>query len=96
MKNYSTEVPHYLKYVIQVARNRAWNSFKEENKSCTPQIVIDSVEEKEDSYKPVLTDCQGRLIGPYEVAYYRPFFDLQYEYKGWTRSSYYRNTFSPC
>jgi len=43
----------------------------------------------------VYTDCQGNIIGPYERAYYRPYFDLQWEYSLWTDSSLYHREFIP-
>ena len=35
---------------------------------------------------PVVLDCKGQIIGDYDVSYYRPYFDLQYEYLGWAHS----------
>jgi len=43
----------------------------------------------------VFMDCNGHLIGDYEIAYYRPYFDLKYEYEGWRNSNIYRNAYTP-
>ena len=44
---------------------------------------------------PVIVDCHGQPITDYEVAYYRPFFDLQADYFGWTNCSAYKECFTP-
>lgn len=44
---------------------------------------------------PIILDCNGKLIGDYEVAYYRPYFDLQYWYRDWRCSRLYKNDFTP-
>lgn len=45
---------------------------------------------------PIVTvDCNGDIINDYDVAYYRPFFDLQYEYLGWAHRTFSGNAFSP-
>jgi hypothetical protein len=43
----------------------------------------------------VLLDCQGEMIADPEVGYYRPYFDLQYEYLGWVHSKSFRTKFTP-
>jgi len=35
------------------------------------------------------------MIGDYEVAYYRPFFDLKWEYSLWSDSQYCKDKFTP-
>ena len=43
----------------------------------------------------VITDCSGQIIEDYEIAYYRPYFDLQYEYNQWIGSGYFREKYTP-
>lgn len=75
-----------------------------------PATIIESmqenmtVEEKKTCYNkyansktcchPIL-DCNGKIISDYEVAYYRPYFDLLYRYHLWGNSSYYKQHFTP-
>ena len=40
-------------------------------------------------------DCEGKIIGDHEVAYYRPYFDLKYEYELWRGSHYYTTQYTP-
>jgi len=42
-----------------------------------------------------LLDCNGTPITGYDIAYYRPYFDLQYEYYNWNRSSLYGSCYAP-
>ena len=41
------------------------------------------------------TDCLGKLIEGEDLVYYRPFFDLKYEYSLWMTNTYYRDTYTP-
>lgn len=47
------------------------------------------------TYVPIPIDCFGEPIDEMSLAYYRPYFDLQYEYSPWTNSSIYQACFSP-
>ena len=102
IKNYQAELPNGLHYIIQVAKNNAWTPT--EKTVCTPQIIIEELEPEnasecpdcqQPSIPPVLLDCQGEPIGDTEIAYYRPYFDLQYEYLGWVHSKSFRTKFTP-
>lgn len=101
VKNYQAALPNGLHYVIQVAKNNAWSPT--ETSSCTPKVIA---EELIPATSPdtccggwtedlVAVDCQGELIGDQEIAYYRPYFDLQYEYLGWVHSKAFRTKFTP-
>ena len=93
VKNYQAPLPNGLHYIIQVARNNAWSSTPPV--SCTPKAIIEDITPEEvtvlecggcNASGIVALDCQGNIIGDTEVAYYRPYFDLQYEYMGWAHS----------
>lgn len=89
VRNYQAIVPKGLQTVLQVARN---NSYEE---NCvTPADVATTTEEETLSDK-VFLDCNGKPIVDYEIAYYRPYFDLQWEYDPWMRSSLYQEQFTP-
>ena len=103
VKNYQATLPNGLQYIIQVAKNNTWTPTTLE--SCTPQAIITDLTPVDPaSCNPctsgvandmVLLDCNGDLIGEPEVAYYRPYFDLQYEYLGWVHSKAFRSKFTP-
>ena len=89
VQNYEVNLPDCLQTVLQVARDGEWSENKD---ACVcPETVVEAAETETSC--PVTTDCNGALIGDYEIAYYRPYFDLQWEYSGWTNSSLYRQRF---
>jgi hypothetical protein len=102
VKNYQINVPEGLHYIIQIAKNNMWSA--EETSACTPSnIVSELVSDPSCSdcspcggnSNLVPVNCQGEIIGDTEVAYYRPYFDLQYEYTDWANSKGYRTKFTP-
>lgn len=94
VKNYQCDIPNGLHYVIQIARNNQWTP---ENKEvCNSQVIMESLQSDTEVVKTsVVVDCSGAIVGEYEVAYYRPFFDLQYEYANWANSTYSRGQYTP-
>lgn len=94
VKNYEAQIPNGMHYIIQVARNNSWS--REDNSSCcTENIISELFPELPEVIPPVPIDCHGSIIGDYGVAYYRPFFDLQYEYLGWAQSKYKARHYTP-
>jgi len=73
------------------------------NKCVTPKNIIEEIpnliyqkcsnDGSGDGY--VVIDCVGQPLVDYDIAYYRPYFDLQAEYYGWTNCKYYKNNYSP-
>ncbi len=79
VKNYQASIPENLKYIVQMVKsNRAIHL----DDITTLETEVPVEEEGEDCRdcggfvsNLVPVDSQGYLIGDYEVAYYRPFFD---------------------
>lgn len=91
VKEYECDLPIGFQSVLQIAKN---NSYCEENKECVcPADVIEEPEEGSPGV-PVPLDCKGQPITDYDLAYYRPFFDLQYFYVDWVNSQFYNNNYS--
>lgn len=94
VKNHQCNLPLGLHKIIQVARNRNINSYK----SCTPLNIC-----KQTQGNPCVTpssdgvwlDCNGTPIVSYDIAYYRPYFDLRTEFYGFSNTSYYKQNFVP-
>lgn len=59
------------------------------------RVITDNHCEPIDCNKVACTDCNGNLLNEPELAYYRPYFDLKYEYSWWMESSYYRESYTP-
>lgn len=91
VKDYQADVPFGLQTVLQIARNN--NFVPGENNIC-PSDVVDTVVDLGPSI-PVPLDCNGTPLTDYDLAYYRPYFDLQWEYQPWTASSYYNSQYTP-
>lgn len=100
VQNYTAILPQYLKHIIQIGLN---NNFRfEEKETCTPISIVTEAQESacgtcdEEVTPPyAMTDCTGNILGDINVIYYRPNFDLKWEYQGWRESSYYQNNFTP-
>lgn len=104
VQNYTATLPDGLISILQIAKNNHWS--KEENKCCPcPEEVVEEAQTCDINCPqdhpanlcgyPVPLDCNGTPLTDYEVAYYRPYFDLQYEYYGWTNSNYYQEHYTP-
>lgn len=85
------ELPVGLKSILQVARNNSWVAPTDE---LSPETVLASLvcDEPNDG---ILLDPDSQLPDDTLVAYYRPYYDLQFEYEGWTGSPYYREHYTP-
>lgn len=90
VKNYKCAAPNGMLNLIQIARNHCFET--DPTTACATTTVTT---EEAEGYTPVALDCNGTPINGYEIAYYRPYYDLIYEYEGWTRSSIYYNCYSP-
>jgi hypothetical protein len=103
VKNYQATLPNGLHYVIQIAKNNDWSS--DNTDSCTVEsIATELVTPTPDptcntcgdwTSDLVPVDCNGEIIGDQEIAYYRPYFDLQYEYLDWFHSKAYARGYTP-
>lgn len=98
VENYQCEIPKGLHHITQIARNNEWvnpndtqlcidNTIEELCDECNTDCSLDAV--------PIVQDADGNLIGEYEPVYYRPFYNLQYEYLGWANSNARRNKYTP-
>jgi hypothetical protein len=101
VKNYQAPLPNGLQYVIQIAKSNDWSP--ENLDVCSAQNLVaelcpESISTPSSCNTPsegVLLDCQGNLISEPERAYYRPYFDLQYEYLDWVHSRAFQGKFTP-
>tara|TARA_R100001377_G_scaffold85310_2_gene71538 strand:- start:6011 stop:6970 length:960 start_codon:yes stop_codon:yes gene_type:complete len=89
VKDHMADVPIGLQTVLQIARNNNYSS----DECLTTADIADTIEDTVNN--PVFLDCQGKPIVDYDVAYYRPFFDLQWEYDPWSRSNLYATQYTP-
>ena len=102
IKDHRAELPNWLHAIIQVAKNNEWSPNNKQC-ACPANVLLDcnqsemlNIEEEDcpcrgTNRDAVTLDCHGNIIEDYELAYYRPYFDLRYEYDLWRSSHYYRN-----
>lgn len=104
VKDYHADLPKCFHMILQIARNNKWS---QEKKEVVCSVLSDDDNKEEDCCKechthpankagyPIPLDRDGKPITDYEVAYYRPFFDLQWEYNLWTNSNSYKQDYTP-
>jgi hypothetical protein len=94
VKDHQALLPDDLSLVIQVARNKCF-SFPEDGSVCPENIVGTTTTEESTTTTPSVLDCNGNIIGGYELAYYRPYYDLVYEYELWMGHKWYQGCYTP-
>lgn len=95
VKNYQAALPCNMHYIVQVAK------YRDVKYPTIQDVIYDGIAVEagtptvEDPQLGVCLDENGELIPGTEYAYYRPYFDLQYEYLGWANSTFRQNAFNP-
>ena len=96
VKNHQCSVPNGTFDVMQIARDNRWEG-PTKSAFCAKE-VIEEVKRLTISYDnpniPVVLDCHGQPVVEYDLAYYRPYFDLKWEHDLWYGSGVYQR-FSP-
>lgn len=102
VKDYQVQLPMYLNTILQVARDNSFVAPEEDSTDCSPQSFLEKYGEccgEEQINNPldcVITDCQGKILNKeYDIAYYRPYYDLKWLYQFWCDSAYYKQNFTP-
>lgn len=85
------DIPTGLKIILQVARN---NSYVAPTDELSPASVLSELTDDTPQDGIELTNDLG-LPDEFNIAYYRPYYDLKYEYEGWIASNYYKGSYSP-
>ena len=108
--NYVAPVPKWTHNIIQIAKDTKGVPAETSGGICPITIISDNPESvPEDNIDPLLP-CEffpegenhpvvinqlGQPITNYELAHYRPYFDLQYDYLSWMNSVVYAQRFIP-
>jgi hypothetical protein len=97
VKDYQVELPRGLHAIIQIAKSNA-PYVPTKDFICARKMFEEVQEEKGIEPCPpregVKLDCNGEFAEPFDVAYYRPFYSIPYDYVDWRMSAHYRG-FSP-
>jgi len=94
VKNFQAELPSNFMYLIQIAKNTMVESLADVQPSEEDTVITTNPLESETDY-PVCLDCNGMPYDEYSVAYYRPYYDLKYEYQFWFNTNIYRRCYVP-
>lgn len=95
VKDHKVDLPKALHAIIQIAKH---NTYTPENAKLIvpldnttldtpPPVTACGLVVDTEGY-PVPLDCNGVPVVEYDIAYYRPFFNLQNEYIDWNKSAY--------
>ena len=106
VNNHTAVLPTGLKYVIQVVRNHDYNKDPILEQVDNLNLIDNSKGGNPDlQHNPdgstelngvVITDSQGNILNTeYSIAYYRPYFDLKYEYQGWKHLTTIKKNLTP-
>lgn len=97
--NHQCTLPTNFHAIIQVAKNNCWVKERLDSTGVCAATVVPIVTPNPLAYPapscPIVLDCNGQPLQDYDLAYYRPYFDLQWEYGAWTSTSIYRGCFKP-
>lgn len=88
--NHETPIPANARFLIQIAKDNCWTG-NAETDTCPATIV----EEVDNSVDYVVTDCKGQPLTNYELRYYTPSWDFNFEYYGWTQHPTYTKCYTP-
>lgn len=90
VKNGQADLPNGFHAVIQMVRNNRYSRVSEADNLCAKELVSQTIPDNDEKpFRPIVLDCQGQPIEEYELAYYRPYFDLRWEYDQY--SNFYRS-----
>lgn len=105
VENYHTDIPNFTRGIVQIARDNYYNvaDTPSEDSGCTCDTIDDSDItlcscDAQNAGHPdggIPIDGNGSPLVVYDVAYYRPIFDVQYEHFGWRNSGLYERKYSP-
>lgn len=97
VKDFKAKLPNGTTGIVQIARNNMWSASTKD--ILCPQTILETCKKTTTTTDtpsiPVALDCDGMPINDYDLAYYRPYFDMRLEHFGWYNSSYYQNGYSP-
>lgn len=91
VENFQTPLPKNLQYILQVAK------YKYDNNNFVNSCAesLEELPEADPNLIPVPLNNEGEPATDYELAYYRPYYDLIWEYSPYVSSNFYESNFTP-
>lgn len=106
VKNHQVEIPNGCLQIDQIGKNNSWARAINDG-ICPADVLTDIKQTLDISCKdandpcfntlPIPLDCNGSPLMDYNIAYFRPYYDLIGEYYGWNwkSSRIYQDRFTP-
>lgn len=94
VSNYQCDIPANLHNIIQIARNIKIDNPNTKVIKSESDVTINPLEDSGPNH-PVCIDCNGQPYDETTVAYYRPYYDMKYEYEAWTHLESYNTCYVP-
>lgn len=104
VENYQVNLPSNFHAIIQLAKNNCFCKEAKERTGLCPNVMLRNSTVEEDvvnpldtpkAYHPIILDENGMPLNDYELAYYRPYYDINTIYAGWIGSTVYKTCFTP-
>jgi hypothetical protein len=98
VRNHQAELPNGLHAIVQIARNTCWDDITSCG-ACPSDVIQSAIESNQTTSQntnpiPVALNCDGEPINEYELAYYRPYYDMRNETGYYSNSYLFNNCFS--
>lgn len=107
VQNFQAVIPEWTHNIIQIVKDVHYEPALQTGGVCPINVITDTIPEENiepipDCYKfplpdgnPVVVDQLGKPVTEYELAYYRPYFDLKFDYLSWVNTALYKSRFVP-
>lgn len=102
VKDFVAEIPENFHAIIQIAKNNEASSIEKITEALIEEAIEAQEEEEEcldcdNNWREfvVPVDSDGKIIGDYEIAYRRPFLDLQWDYGKYINSRLVKKDWTP-
>lgn len=92
VKDYRATLPLYLKYILQIARNRCFDS---DNVQVSYRRFMENLSTGDTSISSVYFDDTGQRIDPDSIYEYRSYVSIKSTYDQWTISKYFQECWTP-
>lgn len=91
VRNFEADLPTGFQMVLQIARNNYWNEVDDKAKAgipCSTKQELDHPNLQQPPEVPFIDDDCTEI-------WYRPWFNMQWQYIPWTTNHYYKNHYTP-
>lgn len=108
VQNYQASIPEWTHNIIQIVKDVLYEPVIASSGICPINILTDTTEVPSETVplpscgqlpapegNPVIVDELGQPMTEYDLVYYKPYFDLKYDYLSWINTNMYKSRFAP-